>query len=298
VGSLTERTLPPVDVEGATLFASRTGNEVREFIYNDTEQAYTATDLALLSREMIAAPQSLAYDKTRRTLFVVRGDGGFVTLTLYRAEAVVAWTRHETDGAVLSFAVVGDQTYALVQRGSDYVLENFQDGLMLDSAISGTAASPVSVWSGLDHLDGRTVAVVADAKVQPNATVTAGSITLENPAMAVTVGLPFAHRIEPLPPNTVGNDGAGRAARLIEAQFRLQNTYALSVDVGLGLRQVSLQRGLGQTEIGAAPVRFDGDHAARGMGWSKDLTTPLWKISGDTPLPFTLLSVSATININ
>ncbi|HCM83108.1 MAG TPA: hypothetical protein PKW15_00575 [Alphaproteobacteria bacterium] len=298
VGTLTERTVPPVDVEGGTLFVSRSGNEVREFIYSDLEQAYTATDLALLAQHMILSPQSLAYDKTRRTLFLVRGDGTFATLTLYRAEAVVAWTSHETDGQVLSMAVVGDKTYALIDRGGDYFLESFNDAFALDSALSGTAGSPATTWYGLEHLEGRIVSIVADGKVQPDQTVTSGMIVLENAANNIVVGLPFAHQIEPLPPNAVGPDGAGRCARLIETQFRLQNSYALRLDIGMGLRDISLRRHLNQTTIGAAPPRFDGDLTVRGIGWAKDLTQPLWKISGFAPLPFTLLSVSATININ
>lgn len=298
VGTLTERTVPPIDVEGATLFVSRSGTEVREFIYSDLEQAYTATDLALLAQHMIDAPQSLAYDKRRRTLFLVRGDGTFATLTLYRAEAVVAWTSHATDGNILSIAVVGDQTYALVERAGDYFLESFHDNFALDSALSGTAPSPATTWYGLDHLEGRTVSIVADGKVQPDQIVSSGMVVLENTASQITVGLPFAHEIQPLPPNAVGADGAGHAARLIEAQFRLQNTYAMRMDIGMGVRDISLRRNLNQTIIGSAPPRFDGDLSVRGIGWQKDLTQALWRIEGDTPLPFTLLAVSATININ
>jgi hypothetical protein len=290
--------VPPIDVEGATLFVSRSGTEVREFIYSDLEQAYTATDLALLAQHMITAPQSIAYDKRRRTLFLVRGDGSFATLTLYRAESVVAWTSHETTGHVLSIAVVGDNTYALVQRGENYFLESFRDNIALDSALSGTANSPATTWFGLEHLNGRSASIVADGKVQPNQIVSDGMIVLENPAYHITVGLPFAHQIEPLPPNAVGADGAGSAARLINAQFRLQNTYALTLDIGMGQRDMSLRRNLAQTIIGAPPPRFDGDLTVHGLGWRKDLTVPLWKIAGQTPLPFTLLSVSATININ
>lgn len=298
IGSLTARTLPPVDVDGATLFVSRSGSEVREFIFDNSQDAYTATDLALLSHEMVSDPQSIAFDKIRRLMFLARGDGGFATLTLYRAEAVVAWTRHETNGTVLSIAVAGDVTYALVARAGAYFLERFVDDLALDAALTGSTGTATTHWAGLNHLNGRTVSIVADGKVQPPQTVTGNAIILENPAHNIVVGLPFSHRIEPLPPNAVGADGGGRAARLVEAQFRLQNTYALTLDIGQGLRDIPMRRSLNETEIGAAPPRFDGDLSVRGIGWSKDLTAPLWKIQGDTPLPFTLLSVTTTVSLN
>src|SRR5690606_17447026 len=40
VGSPVDRSVPPRDVDGATLFVSRNGRELREFLYADVEQAY------------------------------------------------------------------------------------------------------------------------------------------------------------------------------------------------------------------------------------------------------------------
>jgi hypothetical protein len=50
--------------------------------------------------------------------------------------------------------------------------------------------------------------------------------------------------------------------------------------------------------------RFSGDpmkktnKTVRAFGWRSDGTKPLWRIEQDTPLPFTLLSVSADLSIN
>jgi hypothetical protein len=38
----------------------------------------------------------MAYDQTARLLHLVMADGAIATLTLYRAEQVIAWTRQET----------------------------------------------------------------------------------------------------------------------------------------------------------------------------------------------------------
>nr|BDD45686.1 hypothetical protein 5 [Alphaproteobacteria bacterium] len=84
VGSVTSRYIPPVNVDGATLFVARNRQEIREFLYTDLEQAYQATDLALLSRHIIVNPIDQDFDQTRRLLFLVREDGKFATLTVYR----------------------------------------------------------------------------------------------------------------------------------------------------------------------------------------------------------------------
>ena len=96
IGSLPERWVPPRDVDGATLFIARNGNEVREFLFADTEQAYQAGDLALLSRHLINGPVDQDFDQVRRQLLIVMGDGSLAAVTVDRNSDVVAWSRHET----------------------------------------------------------------------------------------------------------------------------------------------------------------------------------------------------------
>src|SRR5690606_26259417 len=106
----------------------------------------------------------------------------FATLTIYRAEQVAAWTLHETQGQVKSVSVVGDEVYLLVYRDGDYFIEQFDNALNLDSALSGEAGIPSTEWSGLDHLEGQSVSIVADGMILDPKTVTGGQITLDEPA--------------------------------------------------------------------------------------------------------------------
>ena len=185
VGSPTERTVLPVDVDGATIFVARNGKEIREFLYTDIEQAYQATDLSLLARHIINNPVDQAFDKRNRLLHLVLENGNLATLTNYRAEQVSAWTLQETDGDFLSIAAVGDDIYALIYRNGAYVIELFDDTLYLDSALTGDSETATSVWSGLDHLDGKSVSIVADGIVLPNQMVVSGGVTLSTPANVV-----------------------------------------------------------------------------------------------------------------
>ena len=59
----------------------------------------------------------------------------------------------------------------MVERAGARLLEALDDTLMLDSALSGTADPPADEWSGLDHLEGRTVRVVADGVDRGTVTV-------------------------------------------------------------------------------------------------------------------------------
>ncbi len=297
-GSRIDRYIPPVNVDGATLYCARSGQELYEFLYTDLEQAYTSTDLALLSRDIIGTPIDQDYDQKNRLLFVVREDGKFATLTVFRAEKVSAWTLHETNGLVKSVAVVGDEVYMLVLRDGDYFIEQFDASLNLDSALSGQVDSPATVWSGLDHLEDQEVSIVADGVVIPDQTVLGGSVTLSEPASNVQIGLAYTHIIEPLPPNEVGKVGAGRKLRLVEAIFRLKDTASLRLDVGRGLKDVSL-KDFGDTITLDEPIPLvSGDVRVRGLGWQKEGVSPLWRIEQNLPLPFTLLSVATEIKVN
>lgn len=296
-GSRIDRYIPPVNVDGATLYAARSGNELYEFLYTDLEAAYTSTDLALLSRHVLGMPVDQDYDRNNRLLYVVRDDGKFATLTVYRSEQVSAWTLHETQGTVKSVAVVGDEVYMLVQRGASHFIELLDDTLYLDSALSGEVGSPAQVWSGLDHLEGETVSVLADGSLRDSEQVQGGSVTLNETASSVQIGLPYTHIVEPLPPNESGAVGAGRKIRLIEGTFRVRDTAALRLDVGRGATDISLK----DFDAGVLDVpnpSVSGDIRVRSLGWQKSGVEPLWRIEQDAPLPFTLLSVTSEIKVN
>jgi len=53
IGSPTDRTVPPRNVDGATLFVPRTGYELREFLFADMEQAYQSADLGMLAQHLL-----------------------------------------------------------------------------------------------------------------------------------------------------------------------------------------------------------------------------------------------------
>jgi hypothetical protein len=298
IGSPVDRMVPPVDVDGSTVFVARAGRAVHEFAYTDVGDAYQANDLALVARHLVAAPVSMAYDQTTRLLHLVMADGGIATLTLYRAEQVIAWTRQETAGAFRAVAETEGRVHVVVERGGSFRLERFDAALGTDAALTGTAATPQDVWTGLGHLEAREVAVLADGAPRGLARVANARIALDPPTAAVQIGLPFAHVIEPLPPQMAGSAGLGAAPlRLVSVTFRVLATPALAVDLGRGAQPVPFRR-LDTAVLDAAPPAFTGDVALRALGWRRDALAPLWRVEGDTPLPLNLLSVTTDTRMN
>jgi hypothetical protein len=297
VGSPIDRTVPPRDVDGATVFVPRAGPQLRAFLFTDTEQAYQANDLAVLSHHLMNRPMDMSFDESRRLLHVVMTSGTMATLTVYRDEQVSGWTLQETDGVIRSVATVGESTYALVERQGGAFVEVLDEALQLDCALAGTSETPKQEWSGAGHLEGRVVKIVADGAVCTDTVVEGGSITLDQPAQSVQMGLPFTHVIEPLPPSTQAiAGGQGGKLRPISITLRVWETSALYLDTGRGLVQVPFKR-FGDSILDTPPRPFSGDVTVRTLGWRDTGIAPLWRIEQDVPLPFTLLSVSTELSV-
>ena len=70
--------------------------------------------------------------------------------------------------------------------------------------------------SGLSHLEGETVAILADAFVQESREVVSGAIMLDNPAVVVHVGLPYTSTFETLSVNAPGGETIRSRAKIIK----------------------------------------------------------------------------------
>lgn len=293
--------VPVREVDGATLFTACDGT-IREFAYTELERGYQAIDLAVAARHVLTNPVDMDYDRHRRLLLVVMDDGTVGALTLYRAEQVTAWTVLTTAGRILSVAAVGHTIYWLVDRQGTVCVEAWDDGFRLDSALAGTSPTPVRRWSGLDHLRGRDVGILADGAVLPDQAIAAGTLMLPRPVAAIQAGLRFTHEVAPLPVNLLAAEGLGRRLRPVSVSFRLEETPVLRVDLGRGpgenLVEVPLRRASGPALTGETAPPFTGDRRLSCLGWALDSVRPLWRIVDDRPLPFTCLSATLELKVN
>ena len=301
IGSRTDRKVPPVIADGAVLFASRDGRALRELRFTDLEQAYQATDLTLLAGHLARDPVDQAYWPAQRLLLQLRPDGTAAALAAYRVEQVTAWTRLVTDGQFRAVATVGTDLYVAVERKTgDWRLERFDPGLGVDAGHSGRTADPVTRWSGLDVLDGDRVRVLADGIDIGRHRVRDGAIAVPVPARTVSAGLAFAHAVEPLPPALPTGEGpATLALRPVETVFAIEATPALTVDTGRGPRPLPLRRLAGvDAPLDAGPAPVTGMVRHRHLGWTRNPSRPLWRLTGDAPLPFTLLAAATELKVN
>ena len=298
VGMYSDKILMPQQIDGATVFVSRNGRQLREFLYADVEQAYQAKDLTILSNDIIASPRDISFDANECVLYIVLEDGSVSSLTSYRTEEVTAWSKLTTKGKFLSVAVIGNNVYFCVKRQNGYFLEKLADDYYSDCAIRLTSEQPQRDWSGLEHLEGEEVVVLANGFSLGKFPVEEGEIHLLDEADELLVGIPYEHWIEPLPYMVESERPyAPKALRVINARFRIINSKSLCIDIGGGYFQYPLKRIHQDKIFDAPPMTYSGDVQMRAIGWIRDMDKPMWSIKSDEPLSFTLLSAVVEIKL-
>lgn len=128
----------PVDVQGGTLFVDRNGRALREYLFTDTEQSYSAEPVSLLAGHLLAAPRSLALrrgsdvDKPTMLFLANTGRDRFGNLVpatvcvIDRAQQVTAFVRIATAGTPLAFgASQNGEALVVVQRQVAGIRWNF-----------------------------------------------------------------------------------------------------------------------------------------------------------------------------
>lgn len=293
VGSPLYKYVPPVDVSGATLFASANGKEICQFLFEDLEQAYQAKNLSLISSHLINQPVDMDYDASRRLVYVIMGDGKMASLTNYRSEDVLAWSSHETKGCFKSVCVLNEQAYFIIERDGVFSLEVFDDDVLTDCAFLGQDDTEHITWTGISVLNDKTVQVIADGKMEESQKILSGTITLKYPVKKIEVGLAYTHKIVPLPPIENGSVFPLKAVRLIEVRFKVLKTQSLRVNVGNGYEEYVVPA-LNEMYVLDSPVSDKTmDVCIHALGWIRDGVSPLWQIESNTPQKCKIVSVTS-----
>lgn len=239
--------LRPLEINDSAVYVQARGTIVRDLKPQATSQSYDSTDLTIFAAHLFNGYTLEDWDYAlapHSIVWAVRSDGTLLGLTYLPEQAIFGWHRHDTDGVIERVCVVPeddeDRVYLVVKRtidGSDvrYIerlasrfFTDVEDAVFVDSSLSYDGA-PATVFSGLDHLEGEDVSVVADGEVIANPndstlpviTVASGAITLTDAASVVHVGLPYLSDIETLDIDTP----QGRSAKETKMNINRVNLF-------------------------------------------------------------------------
>ena len=110
----------PVEIDGATVFVQSNGRIVREYIFTDSEQAYSASPVSSIASHLIDSPKYATvahsgFNQPDSYAAFTNTDGTLVLFSSNRTERRASWTKVTIEGGTFnSLASIGDRMFANV----------------------------------------------------------------------------------------------------------------------------------------------------------------------------------------
>lgn len=303
----------PVIVNNTLIYCAARGGHVRELAYNWQANGFITGDLSLYTPHLFDTYNivDMAYSKAPMPIvWFVSSNGQLLGLTYVPEQQVGAWHHHDTtSGAFESCTVVaeGDEdvlycvvkrtingnSVRYVERMASRLFAKQEDAFFVDSGLTYTGDATDTI-SGLDHLEGMTVSILGDGAVFPQKVVTNGSITIEQPASVIHVGLPITSDIETLPLAMQIDSAYG--------QGRLVNINGVTLRV---VSSSSIFAGPNENNLTEAKTRTTEPYGKPSALITDNVSIvmrPSWQDEGllirqKDPLPSTIVSLTAEVAI-
>jgi len=245
----------------------------------------------------------LTYNGTNLTATTVTVTGG---TTWGPADSLTITASTGIFSAFPSTSDVGDAIVLTDALGNKYRLKILATGFATTATAKvdkvlpvALRATPTAVWafardsvSGLSHLEGKTVSILADGAVMPQVVVTGGVANLERAAVVVHVGLPYQSDLQTLPVAlNIDAFAQGRVKNVNQAWIRVFQSSGVFVGPDANKLTEVKQR---TTEPYGSPPSLKSDEVSVVM-------TPTWAQSGQIyirqsdPLPLTIVGITTEI---
>ena len=313
-----------IAVGNATIFLQRAKRKLRELAYNFDVDGYIAPDLTILAEHITKTGiTQMAYqEEPNSVVWCVRTDGQLLGFTYQREQQVTAWHRHIFGGAFGSGNAVCEsvevlptddseyQIWVIVKRTINGVTKRYVEYLhnldfnetddttfnFLDSQLSYDG-SAVTTISGLAHLEGQTVSILADGATHPDKTVSSGSITLERSASKVKVGLSYTSLLQTMRIDAGGENGTSQSKtkRIYEITARLYESIGVEIGPDLNnMERIPFRSSANKMDSGInvftgdKEIEFRGNYETDGFIFVRQTQ----------PLPLTILSLYPKLQTN
>lgn len=130
--------VPPLGINEDILYVQAKGSVIRGLTYTIQTNIYTGADLTVNSSHLFSGFQIVDWawcEEPYKLVWAVRSDGALLSLSYLKAEGILGWARHDTNGSFVSVCSVTeppvDALYCAVQRkiGSNtaYTVERMDD---------------------------------------------------------------------------------------------------------------------------------------------------------------------------
>ena len=303
----------------ALLVAHRGGRQMREYVLAEDTGLLRGRDILFLAQHLTVGGirQWTFQSQPHQRVWAARNDGQLLVYTFDLSEESRGWSRRVTQGEIESVKVLpvesateteqvwisvkrtnasGEYRSIEVMRFDEATATSKTPRLTLDAALQYDGA-PATTFSGLDHLEGQTVAIVSREDVVVDGvtvqrlayhgtqTVASGQVTTSVALRKADIGLPFRPKLRTLRPEVEARDGTiqGRKTRWHHLTVRMISSLGVRIngkDVPVRSVEDLMDAGLVSRDVDAS--------ALGGTGWTRD-----GRITIEQALPFpqTLLGI-------
>jgi len=311
---------PALQLRDGLLIMQRGRTVLNMLSYSLDADGYTGEEVTLLCPHLFSSGiQQMAHIREPYSgAFTVQGDGTMCHMVYEPKLQVTGWSKYTTQGGEFESVAVlpssdnegsdEDEVWCVVKRTINGVtrrhIEHFAVGnarkqeandsdnlWYLDAAVK-TTGSGLTTITGLDHLEGETVCVLADG-IKGSYVVSSGSITLDVAADTVIVGLPITSTFEPFDLET--EQGLSKRKQLYDSKLLVWRSLGGSVAHDGKEYQDIVYHVAGETMDESVPLKDGWIEVFHESGYSR---SKYWRIQHDEPHPFTLQAVVQTFTVS
>ncbi len=305
----------PLRAGNSTILIQKGLEKVKEITFDLDTDGLLGVDLSILADHLPRGglTDMIWQQEPELILWFVHSDGGLIGLTYDRANGAVGWHDHDLGGSGIVESITAipsgaeDQVYLSVKRTINGATvrhietlttidfgDDVGDAFYVDSGLTYSGSATTTI-TGLNHLEGETVAILADGAAHADKTVSGGSITLDRSSSKVHVGYSYSSIVETLRMEAGADDGIaqGKIKRIHGVTAR----FFKSVGAEIGPDLNSLDRlpfRDSSMDMDTAIPLFSGDKEIFfPSGYDNDARVV---IRQNQPLPMTVLAIMRRSN--
>ena len=234
----------PQPFYGATIFGQVGGKMIRQFVYDDSENAYKADPISLLSSHLISDPVQMcvisgAVNTAESFVFAQNFTGEIAVYNLNRIEGVAGWTRFETNGSFHSVTAIDNRVFAVIKTNlgsgtNSFVFTELNQNVSLD--LGNTYSGTAGVFTVSNFFEnGAEVDVISATDYLGKFTVSGGQVDVSSVDASLTscqVGFGFDVELKtnPIDVNTAIGPETGQPRSLSRVILDLSETLSVSVN--------------------------------------------------------------------
>jgi hypothetical protein len=305
----------PIRAGSSTILIQKGQEKVKEVTFDLDTDGLVGRDLTILAEHIARGglTDMIWQQEPELILWFVRTDGVLIGLSYDPQNQTIGWHTHPmgNSGFVESITAIPsgaeDQVYLSVKRTIDgstvrhivfmeniYFGTDVDDAFYVDSGLTYDSTATTTI-SGLNHLEGETVQILADGAAHADKTVSGGVVTLDRSASTVHVGYSYDSKVQTLRMEGGADDGV--------SQGKIKRIHGITVRF---LDTVGAEMGPDENNLDRLPFRdssmamdtavpmFDGDkEISFPSGYDNDARV---FVRQTQPLPMTILAVMRRSN--